>query len=499
MKDYQRLRSGSDVRGVALEGIEGEHINLTDEAVYDIVRAFVYYLSLKMNKSSFNIAIGYDSRLSAKRIEEVAVKALTHSGVNVKRCHLSTTPSMFMTTKLINTDAAIEITASHLPYNKNGLKFFTEDGGLEASEIKEVLSYAEESKCIDGEGQAIDFDFMSIYSAHLVNLVRNKTNEEKPLKGLKIIVDAGNGAGGFYAKDVLEVLGANTSGSQFLEPDGRFPNHIPNPENKDAMASISNRVKEVKADFGIIFDTDVDRAGAVDDLGDEINRNRLIALISAILLEEKPGGIIVTDSLTSDGLTEFIKEKGGIHHRFKRGYKNVIDESIRLNNEKKYSPLAIETSGHAALKENYFLDDGAYLITRLLIKLSELNKKGLKLRNLVEDLKTPLEAVEIRMSFDTSIDFTSYGLSILEDLKTYAKENNLSLTPNNYEGARIDFGRESGDGWLLLRMSLHDPIMPLNIESNTNGGAKIIASKLLEFLKNYEFLIKTNLEVFVKQ
>ena len=498
MKDYQKLRSGSDVRGVALEGIENEHINLTDEAVYDIVRAFVYYLSLKMNKSSFTIAIGHDSRLSAKRIEEKAVEALIDSGVYVKRCHLSTTPSMFMTTKLINTDAAIEITASHLPYNKNGLKFFTPSGGLEASDIIEILSYAEESRHVNGTGHKEDLDFMSIYSKHLVDIVRNKTNEEKPLKGLKIIVDAGNGAGGFYAKDVLEVLGANTFGSQFLEPDGHFPNHIPNPENKDAMASISNRVKEVKADFGIIFDTDVDRAGAVDDLGEEINRNRLIALISAILLEEKTGGIIVTDSLTSDGLTEFIKEKGGIHHRFKRGYKNVIDESIRLNNEGNYSPLAIETSGHAALKENYFLDDGAYLITRLLIKLAELNKKGLKLRSLVEDLKSPLEAVEIRMNFDTSIDFTSYGLNIIEDLKIYAKENNLSLTPNNYEGVRIDFDKDSGDGWLLLRMSLHDPIMPLNIESNVERGAKIIASKLLVFLKQYNFLNKTNLENYLK-
>ena len=498
MKDYQKLRSGSDVRGIALEGIENEHINLTDEAIYDIVRAFVYYLSLKMNKSSFTIAIGHDSRLSAKKIEEKAVEALIDSGVYVKRCHLSTTPSMFMTTKLINTDAAIEITASHLPYNKNGLKFFTPSGGLEASDIKEILSYAEESRHINGTGHKEDLDFMYIYSKHLVDIVRNKTNEEKPLKGLKIIVDAGNGAGGFYAKDVLEVLGADTSGSQFLKPDGHFPNHIPNPENKDTMASISNRVKEVKADFGIIFDTDVDRAGAVDDLGEEINRNRLIALISAILLEEKTGGIIVTDSLTSDGLTEFIKEKGGIHHRFKRGYKNVIDESIRLNNEGNYSPLAIETSGHAALKENYFLDDGAYLITRLLIKLAELNKKGLKLRSLVEDLKSPLEAVEIRMNFDTSIDFTSYGLSILEDLKIYAKENNLSLTPNNYEGVRIDFDKDSGDGWLLLRMSLHDPIMPLNIESNVEGGARIIASKLLVFLKQYNFLNKTNLENYLK-
>lgn len=133
-------------------------------------------------------------------------------------------------------------------------------------------------------------------------------------------MDAGNGAGGFYAEKVLLPLGADTTGSQFLEPDGRFPNHIPNPENETAMRSVCEAVKNSGADFGIIFDTDVDRAGAVDENGEEINRNRLIALISAILLAEKPG-TIVTDSVTSDGLAQFIEAHGGKHCRFRRGYK----------------------------------------------------------------------------------------------------------------------------------------------------------------------------------
>ena len=133
---------------------------------------------------------------------------------------------------------------------------------------------------------------------------------DHPLAGLHIVVDAGNGAGGFYAWDVLEPLGADISGSQFLEPDGMFPNHIPNPENETAMASICQAVKASGADLGVIFDTDVDRAGAVDKNGREINRNRIIALISAILLQEHPGTAIVTDSITSSGLKAFIEGKG---------------------------------------------------------------------------------------------------------------------------------------------------------------------------------------------
>ena len=233
---------------------------------------------------------------------------------------------------------------------------------------------------------------MAIYGKGLANKIREGVNHpqhyETPLKGLKIILDAGNGAGGFYADKVLKPLGADTKGSQFLEPDGTFPNHIPNPENKEAMASICDAVIKNKADFGIIFDTDVDRGAAVDSEGHELNRNRLIALISSIVLKENPGSTIVTDSITSDGLTEFIEgELKGIHHRFKRGYKNVINESIRLNNEGQESHLAIETSGHGAIKENYFLDDGAYLITKLLIELAKLRQENKSLTDLIANLK----------------------------------------------------------------------------------------------------------------
>ena len=118
------------------------------------------------------------------------------------------------------------------------------------------------------------------------------------------------------------------------------------------MAAITEAVVENGADLGIIFDTDVDRAGAVLSDGSALNRNRLIAMMTAILLKEHPGTTIVTDSITSTGLADFITAHGGVHHRFKRGYRNVINESIRLNAAGQDSQLAMETSGHGALKEN---------------------------------------------------------------------------------------------------------------------------------------------------
>lgn len=216
---------------------------------------------------------------------------------------------------------------------------------------------------------------MTRYKAHLVDYIRTGVNAENfnsPLEGLHIVVDAGNGSGGFFV-DVLKELGANTAGSLFTCPDGHFPNHVPNPEDKKAMASVCQAVVKNNADLGIIFDTDVDRSAIVLRNGQPVNRNSLIALIAAVILKEHPGSTVVTDSVTSDGLAEFIKQHGGKHHRFKRGYKNVIDEGLRLNKMGEECWLAIETSGHCALRENFFLDDGAFLVAKLIIQAARLS------------------------------------------------------------------------------------------------------------------------------
>ena len=302
-------------------------------------------------------------------------------------------------------------------------------------------------------------------------------------------MDAGNGAGGFYVDKVLQSLGVDTSGSQFLEPDGHFPNHIPNPEDKTAIASIRQAVLDNHADFGIIFDTDVDRSAAVDSQGRELNRNRLIALMSAIVLKEHPGSTIVTDSITSDGLTQFIEtELKGKHHRYKRGYKNVINESIRLNQRGEESWLAIETSGHAALKENYFLDDGAYLITKLLTELAKSKFTNQALTDLITHLQEPQESDEFRIKISIE-DFKAYGNQIIEKLKIFAgQQQDWIIIPNNYEGIRVSCQSSAENGWFLLRLSLHDPVIPLSIESNVAGGIEQMINRLRGFFEAFDAL-----------
>jgi len=295
------------------------------------------------------------------------------------------------------------------------------------------------------------------------------------------------GSGGFFADKVLKVLGADTSGSVFLNPDGSFPNHVPNPELKDVMDGFSKTVVDEGADLGIIFDTDVDRAAAVDKSGEEISRNKLVALMSIICLEEAKGSYIVTDSVTSSGLKEFIEENGGVHHRFKRGYKNVINEGIRLNKEGKECLLAIETSGHCALKENYFLDDGAYMVVKILIKFNELAKEDKTFGDLIGSLKEAKEEAEIRGTFLVE-DFKEYGTNLLEDFKVYVSEKmeGASFEEPNFEGVRVNVDRDGIKGWVLLRLSLHDPVLPINIESENEGGVENIKKEILSFLDNYK-------------
>lgn len=491
--DWMKLKSGSDVRGTAV----GENAVLTENVACTLGMAFARLISEKKGKpvSQVKIAVGRDSRISGPALLQAAAEGISRSGAAVINFGMCTTPAMYMSiiTPGFEPDGSIMITASHHPWDKNGLKFFLEDGGIEGETVEELLRMASELNPADFpiSGIITEKAFLPTYMDQLADRIRKGlgTDLPKPLLGLHVVVDAGNGAGGFYAK-LLEGLGAWIEGSQFLEPDGYFPNHIPNPENADAMASIRDAVLNAGADLGVIFDADCDRAAIVDSEGKEINRNRLIALISAILLDEKPGQTIVTDSVTSSGLKKFINDWGGEHYRYKRGYRNVIDEAIRLNKEGIECPLAIETSGHAALKENHFLDDGMYLVTVLIVKAMQLKQQGQKLGSLITDLKEPQESTELRIKI-LNEDFRTKGKEAIQLVLDYANAaGNWHIAPDNREGVRISFDLNGipDAGWFLLRLSVHDPVLPLNVESDTADGVRIMVSALYNVIKDCEGL-----------
>jgi phosphomannomutase len=497
MADIMKLQNGSDIRGIACEGVEGESVNLTKEAGNRIGGGFVRWLAEKKGKDTneLRIGVGHDSRITADSLFEAIAKGMAACGAKVYDCGLVSTPSMFMTTVFdeFRFDGSVMITASHLPFNRNGYKFFTRDGGLEHDDITDVLKLASGLDVAQADLSGIEkVNSIDVYCRFLRDKIKSSikaTDYDLPLKGIHIVVDTGNGAGGFFVEKVLNPLGADTTGSQFLEPDGYFPNHIPNPENKQAMEAIKSAVLNSKADLGIIFDTDVDRMSAVLPDGEEVNRDAIIAMMTAIIAKDYPGGTIVTDSVTSDRLTRFIESIGMKHHRFKRGYKNVINESIKLNNEGIISPLAIETSGHGALSENYFLDDGAYMAVKLIIALAGARRENKQLESFIAGFEKGFDEREYRFGIEGE-DFKAYGNKALETFEARAREKGYNIVPNSYEGIRISFNSDEIKGWLLLRMSLHDPQMPLNIEGERQGDADKIFDIVLELLEGFDRLIK---------
>jgi phosphomannomutase len=493
--EWKKLQNGSDIRGVA----SGAGATLTPEVIRRIGVAFAVWLADRVGRSTagLTVSVGRDSRLSGPVLMSALMDGMSSAGVRVLDFGLASTPAMFMSTVTpgFDCDGAVMLTASHLPPERNGCKFFTALGGLDKADITELLEAAERQAVTpaSGTGGIVPTDFMNVYAAQLVTQIRrgvaHPEHPDEPLRGLHVVVDAGNGAGGFFVDRVLRPLGADTRGSQFLEPDGRFPNHIPNPEHPDAMASLSHAVLRHGADFGIIFDPDVDRAAAVEATGREINRNRLVALAAAIVLRAHPGTTVVTDSITSDGLSAFIEnDLGGIHHRFRRGYRNVINEAIRLNAEGQACWLAIETSGHAALKENHFLDDGAFLVAKLLVELAGARREGRSLTDLIAGLREPAESREFRIPVLVD-DFAGLGAEVIDGLHQRAvAEGGWSVVPNTHEGVRVCCRDPGEKGWFLLRLSLHDPVLPLNIESEVEGGVARIGLRLRRFLEGFEGL-----------
>ena len=194
--------------------------------------------------------------------------------------------------------------------------------------------------------------------------------------------------------------------------------------------------------------------------------------------------------MTSPSLTDFLEHLGLRHLRYKRGYRNVINKAIELNKAGTDSALAIETSGHAAYRENYFLDDGAYLATKIVVQAAKLKSRNRHISSVISDMTDPVEEYEVRLPI-TDSDFAAESDAILAFLSNTISSGGLAgaeLETPNYEGVRISFTSADTDGWLLIRKSLHEPIMPVNMESNVPGGCSNIRSALRSLLSGFPSL-----------
>lgn len=488
----QQLQNGSDIRGVASGGKKGEKVVLTPHVAYCIGLAFAESVASRTGKAAkdLKIAVGMDCRQSSRSLLESFASGVHGTGASILDCRLTSTPAMFMSCIYPETDCdgACMVTASHMGANRNGFKFFTKAGGFKKEDISALLERAQALL----SGTSEEYDLQSLYASRLCDFIKKGVQAEDydhPLTGLKIVVDAGNGNGGFFAYKVLAPLGADISGSQFLDPDGRFPNHDPNPEENKAMRAICDATLNAKANLGLIFDTDVDRMSAVFSDGTPVSRDACIALLASIVSPGHEGATIVTDSVTSDRLTDFLENRLKMkHYPYMRGYQNVINKCRELNDSGIDCPLAMETSGHGCLKENHFLDDGAYLAVKIIIALARAHREGKRMASLLDGFSMDFSAREVRFKI-LDADFADYGKEVLEDFRKRAEKSGYEL-PHTHEGVRVRFeegklGKRFTGGWVHLRASLHDPVMVLNMEGKTETDLYLLTLQMKNLMEDF--------------
>ena len=470
---WMKLKSGSD--------IEGSERQLTGERVEKLGYAFALMLAQKLETTpdTLIIAVGRDARVSGAAIKAALVRGITAADADVQDCGVCAAPALFLAASK-GLSGAVEVTGGHRSEGTNGLKFITAAGGLREEEVDALLELARTAQV--PERLVTRADALEGYMASLRAAAARWLEDDalKPLLGMRVIVDAAGGTGAFFGK-LLDAMGVEAESLAPLKKGGEAA----------ALERLQALVPEHRADLGVLLDQDCARATLVDADGRLLNDNRLIALTAAMLLDADPGATIVTDSVTSSGLTAFIQEWGGVHYRFKRGHRNVIDEAARLNAEGIDCPLAIETSGHAAYRENGFLDDGPYLALRVICEALNRKREGKTLTSLIDDLQEPVERAEIRLSFTGAEAPEDASQMLVEAILSHTLDNPAwQMASDSREGVRITFNLDGGvnNAWFQLRMSVHGPVMPLNAESAVPGGVKRVLTELYALIRDTDLV-----------
>ena len=467
-KPWLKLISGSD--------IWGRDDQLTDEFCTRIGYAFARMVAerLETTPDRLTIAVGRDGRPSGRRIQSALVRGVTAADSDVLDGGSCAAPALFMTVARhaegAAADAAMMVTSDEdLP----AIRFLTVRGGFKEADLAELVRLAAENEVPERLVRRINpmdgyREFLRARAAELL-----ADDALKPLLGLVAIVDTSSEGGAFCA-DLLEDMGADLDRLAAGDP-----------------RTMAQAIAAYGADLGLRLDPDCSRAAVFDQQGRELDGNRMIALISAILLEKQPGATIVTDSVTTTGLAAFIAEWGGVHYRFKRGYRNVIDEAVRLNDEGINCPLAIETTGHAAFRENDFLDDGVYLALRIACEALDRKREGQTLFSLADDLEQPVETFRTSLTLLDRDDPAAACQEAAEILLSYTLENpEWQPAPDSREGVRITFHFDGGvnNAWLQVRASMHAPALRVDAGSNVPGGIRQILEQLLRLLEDAQIL-----------
>lgn len=428
-----------DIRGKA----SGDGINLTTDIAYLVGQGIATYF-LRMEQVE-QVVVGRDNRHSSFALQEGLMDGLQRGSMKVTDIGLVSTPLVYWHAVHRGNIGGVMVTGSHLEPDYNGFKICVGNRNIYDAGIRIILRFIQDKNFAYGSGSITTDN--TAYSQYIQDVAKRIQISQK----LKVVIDPGNGTGGIFAPRLLQRWGQEVTGI-FIEPDGDYPNHQPDPQNAANLAVLAAKVREVGAHVGIAMDGDVDRIGVVDEKGNVIAADRILALLAQDMLRRKPGAVVVGDVLCSQVVFDTITHSGGIPYMAASGH-SIVKDAMR----EQHALLGGEMSGHIFLGEDYFgFDDGYMAIGRLLQLLANSGKSMSQLDNALPRLySTP----EYRPHCpDDAKDRVIYGVQQLLLGKGIISD---------VDGIRIQFEH----GWGLLRASNTEPVLSLRFEAVTEEQA----------------------------
>lgn len=433
------------LREYDIRGIIGETLGPDDARA--IGRGFA---TLLRRAGGSKVAVGYDGRISSPLLESALVEGLNASGCDVVRIGMSATPMLYYAeASAEDVDGGIQITGSHNPANYNGFKMVFQGRPFFGADIAKLGEMAAAGDWDDGVGAVEDREVLDAYVERMLTALDGIG--QPGLADLRIGWDAGNGAAG----PALEALTARLPGEHhllFTEVDGNFPNHHPDPTVEDNLADLRARVAEKNLDFGVAFDGDGDRIGAIDGEGRIIWGDQLLMIYAEDLLSRMPDATIIADVKASRALFEHVETHGGRPLMWKTGHSLIKSKMKEIG-----SPLAGEMSGHVFFADTYYgFDDALYAGVRLIAAAARLGKSVTELRGAMPAMvNTP----EMRFQVDEARKFAAIA-------EVEERLSNSDAQVDGTDGVRVT----TPDGWWLLRASNTQDVLVARAESESEEG-----------------------------
>ena len=440
----------TSLREYDVRGIVGE--TLGEEDAQALGRSFG---TLVRRAGGTRVAVGYDGRESSPRLETALIEGLNSCGVDVLRIGLGPTPMLYYAEAELEVDGGIMITGSHNPAHYNGFKMVLQHNAFFGEQIQQLGAMATEGDWEAGNGSVSQADVMDLYVERLLQNFDGKA--------FRLAWDAGNGAAG----PVVEKLTARLPGEHHLlytNVDGRFPNHHPDPTDEKNLLDLKAEVRASGLDFGIAFDGDGDRIGAVDGEGRVIWGDQLLSILAEPVLEAEPGSTIIADVKASQALFDRVEELGGKPLMWKTGH-SLIKSKMKETG----APLAGEMSGHIFFKHDYYgFDDALYAAVRLIRAVGTLGGSLTRLRSAMPAM---INTPELRFQVDESRKFP-----VVEEVLARLESNGAKV--NRTDGARVT----TEDGWWLLRASNTQDVLVARAEARTQEGLDRLVEQIDEQL-----------------